>query len=789
MSEDLLIENSERQEVSRFKNSFVGYLKKWPWILFCVFISVLGAFVYLKFKSDQYQVKSKVLIKQNNQFSDPNELLFGGGRGGFSRFGKINDETIIFGSYPLVKSALESLKLDVSYRIDDGFKQVEIYKESPIILNFDRESTSKRPTATTFIIELLNDNEFKLTTERPFEGMEINDSFHFGEKINLGSFQFTINRDIEGRIFPSADKYMVHVSSLESLTYSYKNKLKFEEVESHSSILTMSMKTTVPQKSIDFINALIERYIEQNLIDKNEVAENTVTFIDQQLAVISDSLNNKEQNLENFKTSEDISDLSIEGTMIVEKYNQIETDRAQFEVMQQYFDYLKENLKDGGDKKVKNLVAPSAFGIHDLVVNNLVSSLVELNLTKSRLDKEGNTKNPLSGQVDLRIQEVTKTLNESIENLSNANTIILNKLRGRSDKLMASAKRLPSSERQLVNLNRLLKLNENIYLFLMEKRSSAAITKSSNTPDCKVIEPAMLSPLYPIAPNRKMTYLMAILLGMFLPLAVFVFVDFIDDTIKDKEDVKSSTQIPIMGFIPESKRVNSYLTLSENPKSALAESFRIIRTNLSFFQKASSSYIILLTSTVAKEGKTFCAINLASALAASGKKTVLLGFDLRKPQIHNYLGLQNNEGVTNYLLGAKTLKEIIRPTKQENLSVVNAGPIPPNPAELIGTERTKELMSELRDQFDYIILDTPPVGLVADALLLQKEADLSLYVVRQNYSKREYLNQVNDLHTSGKMNNLSLIVNNVSKNSSYGYYEEETKSSNNNFFKSKTGKG
>ena len=460
--------------------------------------------------------------------------------------------------------------------------------------------------------------------------------------------------------------------------------------------------------------------------------------------------------------------------MLMERFNQVETEKAKHQVMQEYYEYLSKNLNQQNSKSFDKLIAPSAFGIEDEVVNQLVAKLIDLNLSKKSLISEGNTETPLVRQIDNRIDDLIQALRESIDDLSKANQMILANLEKRGSKLRQTASILPSSERQLVNLNRLLKLNENIYLFLMEKRSSAAIQRSSNTADCKVIEPARLSKMSPVAPKRKLTHMIAALLGIFIPLVVFVIKDFLNDTIKSKDELESMTQIPILGTIPKAKISDSSLVVSDRPKSALAESFRLIRANLSFFQKNKFPYVVLITSSVPKEGKTFSAINLAGVLATAGKKTVLLGFDLRKPKLHNYLNINNGRGLSDYLSGNSELEEIIRSTSLDDLSIILSGPTPPNPSELIMVNKTGELIEKLKENFDYIIMDSPPVGLVTDALILKKYADLSLFICREDYSKREFIDNLNDIYKREQMQRMGLLYNHTSKGSrySYGYYEE-----------------
>ncbi|MGB0390740.1 MAG: polysaccharide biosynthesis tyrosine autokinase [Salibacteraceae bacterium] len=779
MSLEEQIEQSSRQETAQFKESIGRYLKKWPWIIAFLVLALTLTHFRMKFVANGYKVESSVQIKKSSQVDNPTDLLFG------ARYSRrmmgTGDETLILKSFPLVKATVKSLKFDVTYTLVNGFLKKEVYENKPFIFKYNREpSEAKLPVSVPFNVTILNENKFSIKTEVPFQNKLLDQVGTFGESIDLGTFSFKVLKtgDFE-KYADFENSYSIRINTIEKVAYAYRNKLKFNEPEPFSQILTLSINTKTPQKAVDFINSLIEKYVEQNLIDKNEAAKNTVEFIDSQLAIISDSLNSKERNLESFKISEQSSSISVEGKLLVEKYNEIESEKAQYEVRQQYYDYLKNNIDRNGESNASNLIAPTAFGIEDLIINDLVKSLLDLNLTEKQLIQDGNDKSPMLEQIKNRKKEVSTALEESIDNLSKANRIILSNLNDRIDDIGVSAQRLPSSERQLVNLNRLLKLNENIYLFLMEKRSNAAIAMSSNTSDCKIIEPAMLNPLYPISPNRKMVYLIATIIGIVLPLLIIIILDFLNDIIRGKEDIEMATQTPIMGLVPIGKKENVRFVAIEKPKSVLAESFRIIRTNLSFFQKDKSPFVIMVTSTIAKEGKTFCAINLASVLAASNKKTVLLGFDLRKPQIHNYIGVENKSGISNYLTNQAELDEIIVSTDQENFSIINSGNIPPNPSELLISSRTKQLFNELKERFDYIIIDTPPIGIVADALILKEESDLNLYVVRQGYSKRDFVNRINELYVTHNLPNLSILLNDAKKATSYGsgYYEEENNDS------------
>ena len=765
-NQELSIQEENDREIAGLKDALSRYKKKWLWFIVGVAISLFITFLLLQFKSNVYQIETTVELKSNNQPTDPSDMLFG--RSYRMPFNRNNDEAKILQSFPLIKRTVENLGLNVRIFKKDQFITNELYNDSPFEFVYKKENL-KPPYNFKLILHILTEESFQLKVN----GTELEKEYFFGEQVINNSLNFSLLKKPNVPV-SRGEQFEINLTSIEQATYHYKSIINVEESDAMSSLVTFNIKSTVPEKAIDFLNTLIQQFVAKSLEEKNEVANNTINFIDEQLKLISDSLNRREASLESFKTQTEIADVSLEAQMLMDRYNEIETQKAQHQVMEEYYVYLRKSLKKNEEEGIEKLVAPSAFGIEDEVINQLVAELINLNLSKQSLLNQGNDQNPLVKQIDNRMKDVVKAIRESIEELSQANEIILANLNKRANKLSESAKKLPGSERQLVNLNRLLKLNENIYLFLMEKRSNAAIQRSSNTPDCKIVEPARLSSLAPVAPNRRLSYMIAILLGLFIPAVVLVLKDFLNDTIRTKDELKNATSIPILGTLPETKVKEGALVIKKRPKSAIVEAFRLVRANLSFFQHNQFPYVVLISSSVPKEGKTFTAINLAGVLAASGKKTIVIGFDLRKPQIHNYLNVENGVGVSNYLSGNVELSEIVHKGELENLYYITSGPNPPNPSELIMVNRTKKLFEELRENFDYIIVDSPPVGLVTDALILKKWADLSLFICRQDYTKKEFISNLNEIYRKDEKKKISLLYNfsSRSKTYAYGYYED-----------------
>ncbi|MDX1627560.1 MAG: polysaccharide biosynthesis tyrosine autokinase, partial [Fulvivirga sp.] len=332
--------------------------------------------------------------------------------------------------------------------------------------------------------------------------------------------------------------------------------------------------------------------------------------------------------------------------------------------------------------------------------------------------------------------------------------------------LQAEIKLLPTAERQFIHINRMYEINENLYIFLMEKRAEAAIMKASTTPDVKVVDPPMVSG-GKISPQTSRNFGIAVILTIIIPVLFLYFKEFFNTKILYKEDIDEFTTIPFLGLIGHDNSTGN-LIVDKNPRSAVAESFRTVRSNINFFTADKRKKVILITSSISGEGKTFCSINLASVIALSGKKTVIVGADLRRPKLFNDFDLNNNVGVSNYLINTASFDDIVQHTGIENLDLISSGAVPPNPSELLMNKNMDKLIDELKDKYDYIILDTPPIGLVTDALILMKYADLTVYLVRQNYTPKGSIMSTQEMYESGQLNDICILFNDV-KVQKYGY--------------------
>lgn len=410
------------------------------------------------------------------------------------------------------------------------------------------------------------------------------------------------------------------------------------------------------------------------------------------------------------------------------------------------------------------------MGIEDPLLNNLIQELTTLNAERTSLIQNNQGKSPYLKQIEIKVDNLKNTISENIKYILNTTEIALQDLNNRISGLNGEINKLPSTERELLGYERKFNLNDAIYTFLLERRAEAQIVKASYMPGAEIIEPTDIIGYGPIGPKKNINLIIGFLLGLILPIIFIRTKDILENRINENSDVGKLVDLPVLGQVyKNNKKVD--LVVPSFPKSHMAESFRILRTGLNYFLSNQPSSVIVVTSTYAQEGKSFISVNLAAILAFTDKKTLLLGFDLRKPKVYERLNISNQVGVSAYLSNQLSLDEVLQHTNIANLDVITSGPIPPNPSELIASEKTKELINTMKGKYDYVIIDTPPIGILSDTFLLMDFADLNVYVVRQDQTpKREFLSIINDLKGK-KIKNLCLVINDIPlmKKSRYGY--------------------
>ncbi len=755
----------EKFETIDLKKLIFKVLTNWYWFALTIFVAVVLAFFINKYTEPVYTIQSSILIrdKSNSNTSGIDNMMREMRVFDRIRRKNVEDEKGILESYFLTRKTLEQLNFEVSYFAIGRIREPEIYKNSPFIVTSD--SLPLNRYNYPIHIKILDTNSYLLSINDEYN---IKQKMRFGEKFVSKDFNFSIKKNFADSNLKPATAYENYFifNDINTLSNQYKNKLQISTTEEKSSILQIRISGKVIEKEVDFLNALGQTYIQMELDEKNQVNEKTILFIDEQLGIISDSLTSAENNLQQFKEENRTINLSIEGKVLFDKLEDLQKQLSSHTINQKYYEYLSKYIRE---KDTKDIISPTILGISDPSLNKLVVELNELSAQKHNLQMGSPNGNPALEITNKKIENLKALINENLNTIIKANTLSINDVKDQIANVDTEIRKLPNTEKQLINIQRKFTLNDEIYNFLLKKRAETGIARASNTAENRILDKARGENAVQISPNKQLNYILAIIIAILIPLMIIIILDFFDNKIHERKDIESRSQVPIIAEIGHNNK-HSDLVIHKYPRSSISESFRKLRTNLRFSlaNKQSDTPVISITSTISGEGKSFTSINTASVIAALEKKTVIIGLDLRKPSLHKFFSVENDIGVSEYLSNQTDLESIIRETEVPNLSMILAGTVPPNPAELIESPKMKEMIEHLKTQFDYIILDTPPVALVTDALLLSPFVDIQLYVVRQNYSNLSILEFLNTIKEKNKVN-FNIILNDINLRGYYSY--------------------
>jgi capsular exopolysaccharide synthesis family protein len=725
-----------------------------------------ATFLFHRYIVDEYEVSGSMLIKTNTspeaKILDRSNI--------FSSGLNLENDILRIKSKGLAKDALSKLHFDVEYYAKTKIKPIELYDRSPIRIDVDW--THVQVTNTALELIALSETNFRILPEESGlmdfssamaagDDALYNNTYTFGELIETGRSKFTVNLINPSKIDESVVFKLIDPSSLEDL---HSRAIQVILQNQYSSVLRLTTTTKVMEKGRDYINSLMEAYIGYDLREKNKIQENTLAFIEEQLGFLKDSLQEKERELQNFKVQNKLLDVSAEFSNILSKMNNLDEMNAEIDYQLDYFNEIKSYMQ-AKSKDFSDVVAPSVIGVPDPLLNGLIQTLVTLSQDRRKLLATVNEKHPEVLKIDVQMEKIQESLFENVLNLI-ANTE--KKKRSIQDEILvydAEFSTLPESESEYSGIFREFKLRESLFTYLLEKRAEAGIARASNVSDNTILDYAKKGTL--VFPKKQQNYGLAIVLGFLIPFGFVIVRDVFDDSIKDQRDLKKYFMIPQLGIVGFSEK-DTNIVVFQHPKSAVAESFRSLRSAITYLASGKNTKKILVTSSVSGEGKTFISLNLASAMALGSKKTVVVGGDLRRPKLAAYFGESDRVGLSTYLIGKVEAEKIVLPTKYENLWFVPSGVIPPNPAELLQTPRLNEFLAYLESQFDVIIFDTPPMGLVSETIDLMRLFDINLYVVRQNYTIKDHLVMINDLFNNKQVKNVYGVFNGIT-NSGYHY--------------------
>lgn len=758
-----------KEETIDFKKYLFLILRNWYWFAISIFFGLFVAYYVNRFSEPIYRVGASVIVRNDQRaggLTGAEQLLEG--MEIFKTTKSIENEIEILKSYEMARRALSELDdFEVTYEAVGRFKNSKMYNRAEIIL-VPTEGFNQLKNYPIHI-SLLSKDKYRLQIN---DKKGVDKVLSFGEKFENRDFSFQVLiRESDLPNIPNEEftfeKYIVIFNDFNRLVNQYRSRLSISvNNERRGSVLFLSTQGYNSRQEVDYINKLVDVYIRSGLEEKNQIATQALEFIEEQLLYISDSLRKSENALQAFRSRYQIMDLSREGQAVFTKIERLQQEKASLEIKAKYFDYLFTYLKNKTQEN--NLVAPSLMGIPDPLLNSLVSQMNSLYFERKMLSYGSRENSPGILQINQKIESVSEALLENVTNLIRVNQLSVTDnnrlLRLAENELM----KLPVTEREFINIERKFNLNNNLYTYLLQKRAEVGIARASNIADNRVLDYARAENAATISPKRSRNYMLSIVFGIGLPLIIIFLLDFFNNKIREKKDIENKTSVPILATIGHNSIDYEY-PVFEKPRSSIAESFRALRTNLQYVLREEKSKVISITSTLSGEGKTFTAINLAIIIAMSGKKTLLVGLDLRKPKINKVFKLNKETGLSTYLIGAHGLEDAISPTFVDNLSVVTSGPIPPNPAELIQGEKMEEFINQMKKEFDYIIFDTPPVAIVTDAMILNKFCNLTVFVIRQNFSTRNVVELINELYTRHNFKNLSIVVNDIKTPTYYGY--------------------
>lgn len=740
------------------------YLIHWKWFVLGVVFSLFLAFIYLRYTVPMYNATSTILVKDDRKGGLASELS------AFSDLGmlkgaksNVDNEIEVIKSRKLIKKTISDLGLNISYINEGRIKDGEIYKNCPIKILFFNQNNNFFNEFHQFRIISKTDNTFEIFNESKLLG-----TFKYGESINYLKGSFTVVKNkIDSKDVLKTFSIRIEVLPLESLADNYRSRLKVLTLSKNTSVIELNFVDPIHYRAKDFLNSLVRNYNQDAIEDKNFIAENTSKFIEQRLKLIYGELEGVEKDAESFKKTNRVTDITSEAGLFLENASEfekreIETE-TQLKVVNTMIDYLQGN-------KTENLI-PANILTADVDASDVINQYNNLVLERNRLLKTAGEKNAMVLAIDKKIASLRSTVSASLQQLKTSLQIKKNDLARQNAIVEGRISQIPTQEKEFRIIARQQQVKEALYLYLLEKREETAISLAVTEPNAKVIDDAN-STNSPVSPNRSVVYLVALVLGGLIPFGIIYLINFFDNKVKTRLDIERNTSIPFIGDVPKSDKPNEIIQI--NSRTNTAEAIRIVRTNLEFLLKDVQDGLaktIFVTSTFPKEGKTFVSVNLASTIALSDKKVLLIGMDIRNPKIDNYLQLPQ-VGLTNYLSSNKynSIDElIIKIDNYSNFYVLPAGIIPPNPAELLMDKKVGLLFEELKTKFDYIIVDTAPVSLVTDTLIVGHLADAFVYVTRANYLDKRMLKLPHQLYSESKLPNMSILINDTDSQKGYGY--------------------
>ncbi|MDX1909030.1 MAG: polysaccharide biosynthesis tyrosine autokinase [Bacteroidia bacterium] len=765
------------------KGFFLKLVTHWYYFAISLVVFISLATLYLKQTAPTFEVNTTLLISQSTEYDIPSDALMQNLRQyGTNR--SLENEIGFLTSFNLIREVVDSLNLGVGYYEKGFFMDVERYTSFPVEVILD--PSQYQILNSKFFITFSGGDKYKLTVEadgymsyryedntnRPQPDKKVNWSGEgtFGTQLTTEWFSFTVNKrnpDANLGAFAGSELYFTLLNP-NVVTDKYRNGIKVDPISLEATVVDITTDGPVVKKETDVLRTLCNTYINKRLREKNYLALKTIEFIDNQLSNVTDSLRNAEGALQSLRSSSMTMNPGQTAAEAGSRQYQLQSNLQALYQKQRYCESLLADLADSAS--FTRILAPSAAGIDDPLLGQLISDLKNQYSERAGIIFRNGSGSIEAELINKRIRQSTQQLGENVRNILAKTEGDIAAMQSQIGELASVIRRQPGVEMDMLRLERRYNFNETHRNYLLQKRTEAAITMTANTPDSRVLDEARMVGNGPVAPNKGLVMGLSILFAMLIPTLVIFVKESMDDTIKGQSQAEAMSRVPVLGTVAHNKKDEEMYEVN-NLTAESVESFRYLKVNLQFVGSDRKHKVIGVTSTIPHEGKTFITFNLASVTAISGHKTIVIGGDIRKPALYKVAKVENTIGLTNYLINQASVDQIIQRTHIKDLDIITSGPIPPNPADLLNKPQFEQLIQVLRERYEYVYIDNPPIGLVSDFLLTSRYTDVSLYVIRAGYSKVHFFEDIDKLRNMMPNRSLYLIINDVkySPRNYYGY--------------------
>ncbi len=774
-------------EIKRGKNNsiniielLINYKKHWYLFVGCFVLAALLAVVYLKKTEPIYLIYSNLII------NDEEKAGAGGGfqasllknfssLGGMIGGGTVDDEIVVLTSHSLMREAVQDLGLNVSYDVKKRFFYKTAYDNSPITISTQPSILDTLSVGLQVKMVMSKDGELEVNMKKGWRTIAKEKSRKFPLLLNTKYGPFVI--DTTSFYKPGKSTTVkAFITGYDSFTEEMEKKVNVSLISKKSNGIYFELLDVNIKRGKDLLNKLMNLYNKNGEIEKNKNASVTAQFIDKRLEILFDELAIAEKNVEDYKKKNNLTDLEIEAKVTLEQAGDFKEKLIAAETQLSVITMVDNFLRNASNKYA---LVPFTTGLPDKTAADAIQSYNEVLLKRIQLLRTAGEKNQSIQNINEQIDAMRENVLTTVTKAKESSRIVRDDLKKQEDIFLSRIKDMPTQEREFLELKRQQLIKAELYTFLLQKKEENALMQAASTPKARIIDQAF-NKMEPLSPKKNMVVMFVICMGLFLP-AIFLYLkEVFKQKFSNKTELAQLTSLPIAGEICVND-TSDYVVAREGNTSSISELFRLLRTNLQFLLRSKDEKVILMTSSVSGEGKSFVSVNLAMSLALTHKKVLLIGLDIRSPKLMDYLNIYSSKGVTSYLASdSLSVSDVINHTSySENLDVIFSGPVPPNPSELLLSDRIDTLFTEVREKYDYIIVDSAPVGVISDTFSLTRVADIILYVCRANYTSKDNINFINELVQNGKLKNVSLVINGTEAKQGYGYgYKNKATSGN-----------